>query len=218
MRIFIDFDDTLFYTKKFRQDLTQLFLSHGIPQKDFETSYKTITGKNDGCKIHYSPEKQIQLLQKNILFDSEKLEKDLKIFLEKLASYVFKDSYVFLGNFKKSALFLVTYGDTKIQKAKVRGAGLTRYFHKIIIANGTKSEGILKFISNDNARDEGIYFIDDRTEYIFEIKNTFPKVVTFLMKRKAGRYNDVADRYCDFTVKNLSQALRIIKKLEQKII
>lgn len=214
MKIFIDFDDTLFHTKKFRQDLTQLFLSHGVPQKDFDISYGILTGKTGICKTCYNPIKQIRFLRETILFDHEKLEKDLKIFLEQLACYVFKDSTSFLKNFKKTELFLVTYGNAKTQKDKVRGARLINYFHKVIITNGTKSEGISKFINNKKSPDEEIYFIDDRTEYIFEIKSAFPKITTILMKRKAGRYNDASNEYCDFTAKNLNQVLRIIMKLE----
>jgi hypothetical protein len=215
MKIFIDFDDTLFCTKDFKKDLIGLFFRQGITKKAFDASYQIVIGDATSCKVCYNPKKQIALLQKNYSFDGKKLEKELALFLKDLRRYVFTDSLAFLGNFKKKELFLVTYGNIEMQTAKLHGAGLEKYFSKLIIAEKSKATGISKFIRQKKASTEKMYFLDDRTEYIFEVKKKFPEIITFLMQRSAGRYTDKADKYCDFTAKNLGQVLKIIQKLEK---
>ncbi len=207
MKTFIDFDDVLFNTKKFRQDFVAIFLRQGISQKDFDSSYALTVGKNDGCKVCYDPQKQITRLKKYLIFNDEELAHNLKIFLADLKRYVFKDVCVFLEKFQKKELFLVTYGDATFQKTKVSGSGVEKYFKKVIIASGEKSNGISKFISAK----EKMYFVDDRVRYISEVKKVFPEIKTFLLKRKAGRYTDEKNKYCDFECNRLSQVEKIIE-------
>ena len=54
---FIDFDDTLFNTKKFKKELIKIFLKNNINKKQFTEFYYDQNNKHD-------PEKQINKLHK----------------------------------------------------------------------------------------------------------------------------------------------------------
>ena len=51
--------------------------------------------------------------------------------------------------------------------------------------------------------------------FVEDVKKRYPRVITFLVKRREGRYNDKKNRHCDFEVKNLKEAAKLIEKLEK---
>jgi hypothetical protein len=75
-----------------------------------------------------------------------------------------------------------------------------------------KAKALEKVLKKDKpAKKEKIYFIDDRVEQIGDVKKKFPQAITIFVKRNEGRYNDKRNKYCDFQIKNLNEALKIIK-------
>lgn len=204
MKIFIDFDDVIFCSKFFVRDFFLIFKRNGISKKIFRDSYYSENGKVKGVK--YQLENQLKRLKK-LGFDVDKINKEINDFLEDSPKYVFNDVRKFLESFSKKELYLVSYAKTKFQKEKVRRADVSKFFQKIIITDGKKSDEIKKVLKN---RKEKSFFIDDRIEQIGEVKHEIPGVATIFIKRNKGRYQDRRSVYCDFEVKNLSEALKII--------
>ena len=68
MKIFIDFDDVIFNTGKFKEDfLNEVFIKNGATQDDFmETRYHFFKNNNQANK-YYDPKKQIEALGKKII-------------------------------------------------------------------------------------------------------------------------------------------------------
>ncbi|PIP28196.1 MAG: hypothetical protein COX29_02535 [Candidatus Moranbacteria bacterium CG23_combo_of_CG06-09_8_20_14_all_35_22] len=210
MKIFLDFDDVLFNTKKFIQDEIDIFRKYGISEEIFKKHYYQY-GKNKKGKIikKYNLKKQLQGIKKELNINIDNIENELRIFLSIVSRYIFSDTVLFLKQFERKELFLISYSKTEFQKLKIKNSGLANYFEKIKITNGNKEEEMLKFIGKN--KKEELFFIDDRVDYILKVKKKIPQIKTILLKRKEGRYDNEKNKYCDFVAKNLKQALKIIK-------
>ena len=77
MKIFIDFDDVIFNTGKFKEDfLNKVFIKNGATQNDFTKTYYHFFKKNGQVDKYYDPKKQIEALGKKDYINGDKLEKD----------------------------------------------------------------------------------------------------------------------------------------------
>ena len=210
MKAFIDFDDVLFNTKKFVADIEMTFCRRGVPADVFRETYKNanrFSGKINKDMRTYDPSFQFKKIREKIQIDTKQLEKDFKVLTKDTSKYVFKDASVFLSKMHKKDTFVLSFGTNKFQKEKIKNSGIEKYFNKIIIINhAEKGKAIRKIIGNTK---EAFLFIDDRVKFLEEVKNKYPFAKTILVKRKEGRYNDKKNRYCDFVVSNLNQALKI---------
>ena len=91
-----------------------------------------------------------------------------------------------------------------------------KYFKKIIITDEEKFKALKRIIDTEKTKNEEIFFLEDRTDYIAGIKNEIPWVKTILMRRPQGRYKDEVLACCDFRIKNLKEAEKIINKCLRK--
>ena len=205
MKVFIDFDDTLFCTKFFIKDFLNIFQRNGVSEKVFRETYYSKNKKNQGEK--YNLEKQLQRLKKNG-FDVKTIKREIEIFLKKSEKYVFKDVEKFLKSFKKNELYLLSYSQTEFQKKKIKISKVGRFFKKVIITDEKKSKEIEKILAK---KKEETFFIDDWNKQVDEVKKEIPEIKTIFLKRKNGRYQDEKSQRCDFVVGNLREALKIIK-------
>jgi FMN phosphatase YigB (HAD superfamily) len=216
MKIFVDFDDVLFNTKKFKENfLKKVFIRNGITEEIFNKYYYQRYEDGVGKEVmRYDFERQLQKIEKEINIDTKKIEKEFRQFLNDTSEYVFSDVGLFFEKFKKNELFVISFSDTQFQKIKIGNSKISKYVKKINITNGDKSQEILEIIKKEKIKDEDIFFIDDRAEYITEVKKKIPQVKTILMRRKEGRYKNNENKNCDFIVKNLEEVLKIIHPME----
>jgi FMN phosphatase YigB (HAD superfamily) len=214
MKIFLDFDDVIFNAKKFKLDLIGVFLKNGISREEFDSSYYFITRKVIGRKDYYDPKKQILVLRRKESINQKKLKKDLDNFMEDLSCYVFKDFYAFLKLFRKSDLYLITFGHPKFQAKKINRSGIKKYFKKVIISRKDKVDDIMRIMKEDKFPDsEEVVFVEDYPEQVEEAKKRSKRIRCFHMCRPEGRYSNLACAYKDFEVKNLGETLKIVKKI-----
>lgn len=214
MLIFLDFDDVLFNTKKFKDDYYKLFKSRGVDKKTFENFYydpldtrKTKT---------YSPKQHIKRVCAYVTLNYREFEVDIIKFLNDTSSYVFKDVVNFLENFSREELQLISFSKTNFQKMKILNSGIAKYFNQITIVSKLKGAAIKKIIKDKRVGSkEKIYFIDDRVEHLKDAKIKNPKIITIFFLRKEGRHRDEANKYCDYSVTDIKKIFEIIT-LNQK--
>lgn len=215
MKIFIDFDDVIFNTKAFGIGLRNVFVAGGISKKTFDSDYLDypVKGKNGIRK--YDAWHHLKLIKKRG-FNTKDAEIKMRSFLKNTKAYVFADVIDFLRKFERRDIFLISYGVKKFQETKMNNSGLRKRFKKCIISDNSKGGEIKKLIKQGKIdAGENIYFIEDRVKWIEETKKKCPKVTTFLVKRKEGRYRDKKSKFCDFEIKNLKEAKKIILALEK---
>ncbi len=207
-KIFLDFDDVLFNTRNFVADYKKIFYSFGVSEELFSKNYYGYPVKSNGRLMKYNPEKHLECLEKEPGVNIAGIKKGVYDFVKNTSQYIFPDAADFLKSFPKKELFLLSYGETKFQKLKIKNSGIEKYFSKIIVGDGLKSEMISSSVKE---KDEN-YLLEDRVAQITDGEKRFPFVKTILLKRKEGRYNDKKNKYCEFEAKSLKQALKIINK------
>jgi hypothetical protein len=214
MKIFIDFDDVIFNTGKFKEDfLDKVFIKNGATREDFAKTYYYFFKKNNQVNKYYDPKKQIEALGKKEYVNKDKLKKDFNVFMQDLKKYVFRDAICFLRKNSKHDLFLVSYGDPLFQKMKINGAQISGLFEKIIVGRFRKIDLISREVGKRNfSQDEKLIAIDDLPKHLRKTRELKKRLITFHLKRPEGRYKNLTCGYADYETKNLKEVSEIIKK------
>jgi hypothetical protein len=215
MKILIDFDDVLFNTKEFRKDLKNVFFDNGVSDKVFDKCYYGSAKITKRKLEKYDVLKHIEAIEKEIGINTGYIKKAIRQLLENCEKYVFSDTDGFLSSFNKADMFMLSYTNTRFQSLKISKSGIKKFFEKIILTEGLKSEGIKKLNKYLAFNRERVFFLDDRVEQIEDVKKNYPLIKTIFVKRKEGRYNDKKNKFCDFEAKNLKEACKIIKQVCQ---
>lgn len=209
MKIFVDFDDTLFHTKKFFDDLVRVFYAHGVTEAQFREAYDAIRPRD--------PRKQLTYLQEHFALDTEDLARAFDDFMRAARGYVFPDVDDFLSAFAREDLFLLSYATKEFQREKIARSGLEHFFRDVLITSGSKFD-----ILSDVVREEGlvpheaVVFIDDHPDQLGEMEQRDRDGITTLhIRRPEGRYSALScDATCNYEVKNLVEAREIIEALK----
>ena len=164
--IFIfDLDDTLINTKKIKKEIKKIFYQ----DDKFDYYYQKFLKKEKLFNFlnflsFLKTEKVIE--EKNI----KKLQKQHKDFLKNtsLISQETKNKIKNIG--KNHDLILLTLGEKKYQREKIKSQKLDSYFKKIVITK-EKKENSLNFLQN---KKDTTYFINDKKAENKIIKKKFP--------------------------------------------
>ena len=193
MKIYFDFDRTLFNTKVFLEDLYKILEEYGVPINIFDEMRLKDKEKWFNCF------RILEKIRKEYSF-STGLYNDLEHFLECDSIYLFDDCIDLLKYLKKQhyELILLSRGDHDFQQAKIDNSKIDDYFDDIIITNKHKGELDI---------DYNAIFIDDNKEEIESILKNNPKMIIYI-----NRYNkdDKLDKKY-LTIHSLKELYTIIK-------
>ena len=207
MKIIFDFDHTLFSTTKFSLALKKSFEKSGIEESLFEETF----GKSKEKNGHYKPDKQIELIiKKSPEIKKNILKKEFKKVLNNASKFLYPDTEQFLKKWQKRAdLILLSYGENKFQKEKIKKSKITSYFKKILIAQDINKISNLKTILRNNQK---AVFVEDNPQALMEAKKTFPDLTTVRINRGKGKYAALSDNsQIDFSIKNLKKLAEILR-------
>ena len=166
MKIYIDFDGTLFNSTKLYNNFIKTFNKYNI-----KTSYtKNILLKN----------KNYDTAAKKIIneFNLDKsIYKELNNIYSK--NLLFKDTIPFLEKYyQKYDLILLTLGTKSYQNKKINSTNISKYFKEIIITNKDKSKLDINYkneIFIDNNPLELKKFYNSKAKYLIRIKRKTDK-------------------------------------------
>lgn len=209
MLIFLDFDDVLFNTAKFKEDYFKLFKKRGVSKEIFEKCYYDPL---DSRKTKtYSPISHVKRICQVVPLDYVEFEKDIRQFTSDTSQYVFQDVSRFLDNFSKKELYLISFSKTSFQKAKIFNSSIADCFNQIKIVSELKGVAIKEIIKSKSiGESSAIYFIDDRVEHLSDVKIKNPEITTIFFLRKEGRHRDKKNKYCDYAVTSMQEISKII--------
>lgn len=203
MKIFIDFDNVMFDTEKFKSDLAKIFLKNGISKKEFADSYLSFKT----ARKAYEPREHIKILTGGDDDKARRLFLYFKNLMKNLEKYVFQDAIEFLKSHSKKILYLISYGNKKFQKEKINKSGIAPYFKNIIITRGNKAKEIRKIIKSDKfKKNETVIFIDDKPKHIKEIKE-LDNIKIFQMCRQKSI---ILCKEADYCVKNFKEVVKLL--------
>jgi FMN phosphatase YigB (HAD superfamily) len=216
MKIFLDFDDTLFntftFTGDFWSDLVKIIERGGWSVELIDRTGDEFSSASFEGRPTYSVEKHLALL--NEREPSDRLEvvlEDVRFFMHDLERYLFPDVVPFLTLNQKEELFILTYGEPGFQKDKISGAGIEPYFHEILVSEGqSKLSLIRQYVEVKNFPvAETIVFVDDKEKYFEPMKVGDREIVTVLMDRK----EILEGKRADYWVKDCTELPLILKSL-----
>ncbi len=207
MKIFVDFDNTIFDTRhKFLDGFFEVFYKYGVGREVFDKTlpYFSKTALQAGeC---YCPKRHIEeIIKKNDLrIDKKVFLREMSEFLEDLEDYVFEDFYEFVNYFDKKDLVILSYGEYNFQKQKIDGSGINKYFRDVIITDGDKTQEIEKYMQNFPNEDAVI--IDDKRGYFESVKQSKVNIGTIHIVREGNECDN--NKFCD-THKNKLDKIKI---------
>jgi FMN phosphatase YigB (HAD superfamily) len=208
VKLIFDFDHTLFSAKKLYFAIREAFIKIGVEEKLFQETFE----KSKGRGRDYKPTIQFRLIKKARSETSlKKLEKALRRVLDKVPEFLYPDTIWFLKRWRDNAdSILLSYGEEKFQKDKIKASKIGKYFEKIIITRDINKLKPFKRVFQNRKK---AIFVEDNPTALAKIKKTFKKVITVRINRGEGKYTKLPnDKNIDFSIKNLRQLDRILKK------
>ncbi|MDO8566490.1 MAG: HAD hydrolase-like protein [Candidatus Moranbacteria bacterium] len=211
MKIFLDFDDTLFNTAAFIGVSRSLFVDFGVSEEMYKDAWQKVREWRGLESLSYDFEAHMKELHKKKDFDDKESRKKVEDFYrERTREYVFPDVEGFLQKMRDrgNALYLISFKTGDFQDKKIAASGLAKYFDAL--ATGPEEKGeVLRQFFGENEEVNGC-FVDDRLHQIESVKRTFPKIITIHMQRREGRYHDESNESCDYVVSDLEEAENIL--------
>lgn len=204
MKVFLDFDDTLFNTRDFINDFSSVFVSLGISSEVYRETRKRAYTMFDTTTSVYDIDKHLaELAVHKPDFDTAQAKHLADVFLADTARYVFADVIPFFESMreKQVACYILSFGQSVFQRQKINGTGLQHYCKDIFIVQEEKSLSIAACAQDESER---VLFVDDRAEYIAAMKKALPYVTTIQITRPEGRYQDASSAQVDFLMHDLN--------------
>ena len=178
MKYIFDFDDVVFNnTSMFKKVMFSLIKAEGVDLNKAKKLYKKLRAKEFSLlkflRLLFKSRKNKDLLVQNLY---KKILQDCSLFLNKEIMRMIKKA-------GREDCYLVTNGEKKFQRDKIKKAGVVPLFKEIHIVSDTKKEVIEKIcVKNKN---EKIIFIDDKSIFFKDINMRVCKnLKTVLYRRK----------------------------------
>lgn len=217
MKVFIDFDDVIFNTKKFKHDFKDMIVEHGVSGEIFDKYYNDPL---DSRAIKtFDPWLQIERIHDNeIKIDKKKMNNLVDEFIADMSCYLFADVFDFVRTVDVGNISIVSFGEREFQTRKVLNSGIGKFIKNIVITQDSKAVAISDILEKEKIdSSENIFFLDDRIEQIREVKEKLPEIISILLKRPEGRYQEMQkEKCCDYEAHNLKEAQEIIKAVIEK--
>ena len=182
----IDFDDTLFNTEAFKLAKLEAAMHLGISEKVFWEAYHAPRENDEGAYVYTSELHAKELAKRG--FDEIGVLSVLKKVDAQIAQFVFPDTIDFLIKMKslKKPMVLLSLGSPEYIRKKVAGAGIEKYFDKIIVVDKTKTEALGDLLKESENQD--IWLVNDKPNESMQLKQQFPDI-NFILK-KSKKYSD----------------------------
>lgn len=206
MKIFVDFDDVLFSTRDFMQDLIADCVVLGIDEATWRAAYNDRVSDVPGVHAPFTPEALAASLEKRTGVAAEDIVAAMDNgAMQKLSSYVFVDSAAFLGQFAREDVFVLTFGDDAFQRRRVAESGIADLVGDVFVTQTQKVEILEEYLAaHPDVAQGDVTYLDDRPVYFAPVKERVPSVTTVLVARPERRYAEDATDACDRVVADLA--------------
>ena len=178
MKIYIDFDRTLFDCDKFLDKIFTLIDKYKISKEVFKECQNQCKEKG------FNPYHILDLVKEKVPFD-DKIYYELDTLIRSTSEYLYQDAKEFLEYVKSLnyEIIILTRGNSTYQREKIFNSRLDLWYNKLIVT--MKHKGTLKL---DYANS---IFIDDNPKEIESILTQKPKMVIRIQREKTKYYNEV---------------------------
>lgn len=212
MKILVDFDRTIFQTKRLIEQVEKLLDKHGMDK----ALWRAVWPK---AEHEYNHQPNYTIWRHLELYEQQKKINDKAGFLKDYERLLTHEHLLFPGaiEFLKTAreagqLILFTKGDREFQMLKVNKLGLAPFYDEIVIVPSSKDRHISELLEDGRQT----IFVEDKASEVDSVKQNHPEVTTIRVRHKGDFFSGEDSKLTDYEVENLKQAGEIIKKLAQK--
>ncbi len=209
MKIFLDFDRTLYDLDAFHEAARELLMSHGVSHKEYNESKASFSHGSGRSGDLYTPEAQAVVLEDMSVKSARPVAVSIREIAREGKRFVFDDVADFFREVKGHQKIIVTFGDTEYQHCKITGAGLDVHADEIIVTSGSKWALMEAHLEPD----EVAVFVDDHRDYFLRPQEN-PRIQGVHLVRKDNVKNFCDGCHAPYHANDLNEALEIIKKLE----
>ena len=167
MNYYIDFDNTIFDTVSFHNDLINILLKNNITREYIDNYYK---------------ENGINPLDLINSINNDKINKQVDKLFKKASKYLYKDAIKFLSKKSFNNYILYSYGNIDYQNKKIDNCDIKKYFDEILVTDINKTDLDLDYKN-------GIFF-DDNVDVIKELLDKEVYKI-YRVKRKNNIHSEV---------------------------
>ncbi len=193
MKVYVDFDRTLFDCDKFLEDLYALINKYNISKTIFKEC------QNQCRKTGFNPHIILNLVKEKYEFDEE-LFHEIDNLIRNTSNYLYQDTIPFLEYLKdnKNEIIILTKGNSDYQREKIFNAHLDLYYNKLMVTMKHKGKLHLDY-------DNGV-FIDDNPIEIQSLLDRKPKMI-IRIQRENSKYSSIPLDIDIKTVKSLQEIM-----------
>ena len=189
MKIYVDFDRTLFDCDSFLGDLYALVNKYNVTKEMFKESQSQCKKKG------FNPYLILDLVKEKYSFD-DKLYQEIDKLMNKTSKYLYPDSISFLEYLKSLnyEVIILTKGNLDYQKMKIINAKIDNYYDDLMVTMKHKGDLNLDYGKS--------VFIDDNPTEILSILKKKPKGV-IRIQRDSSLYSSISIDRDILSVKSL---------------
>jgi FMN phosphatase YigB (HAD superfamily) len=205
MKIFLDFDRTLFDLDAFHREAREALEEQGLPEGAYLASkqpFSTVSGMPGGS---YTPERHEAELERLFPGKGVGLASFVRGMNRDGRRFVFPGAEEFLREIANHELVILTFGNDEYQRYKIAGSGLEELVDRIIVTDEDKWSAMRSELS---ASEEAI-FVDDHGGYFLEKPEDIAVCGVHLVR--AGQ-PDCGDCLAQVHVSDLVETLQTIRK------
>ena len=193
MKVYVDFDRTLFDCDKFLEDFYKIIDKYNIDKTLFKEC------QNQSRRKGFNPYLILANLEKKYDFN-RLIYLDIDRLITKTSDYLYPDAIPFLEYLKskKYQVIILTKGNSDYQREKIFNAHLDKYFDKLIVTMRHKGLLFLNYFSS--------IFIDDNPREIESLWLRKPKRI-IRIARSNSKYSDVEFKHNVLTIHSLQEAI-----------
>lgn len=208
IKLFIDFDNTLYDTRFLKKNLFEVLEGKGFSKTEVLSTYEKASSN-----YNYSPKSHLDELLKVREFNAKATEAIIESLYLDAPEHLFNDTIGFLKslNREKFEVDLLTLGDSEFQKRKVKASGIDKYFDKIYYCEDQK----WIFLKTLVEKDEKFYVIDDRNDALYKICEEFKNCVPIEINRTKEPLDamEKPSPYNGATIKKIDEAIPYLKEV-----
>lgn len=205
MKIYLDFDDTIFDTFTFVEELIAVWMRAGFTEEDFDRAYRETQARAGD----FDMETLIKVFAETRSFDEVQTRRRIEKLLASADAFVYPDFFTFAQLFAKEDLKMLSFGTTDFQRDKIENAAVVPFFGELVITSESKEIAFAEIVKEHSR--EKIFFVEDKADQVDKVKELFPAVVTFKIERSNGRHRKTHSARTDFRVKNLNEVAELLK-------
>ena len=193
MKIYIDFDRTLFDCDKFIEDFYVIISKYNIPHELFKEC------QNQTKENGFNPYTILSGVGKTFSFDKA-IYKDIDKFLNDTSMYLYDDSIHFLSYLNKLnyEIIILSKGNKDFQKNKIINSHIDNYYSKLIVTMEKKGLLSLDYVN--------AIFIDDDPREIDSLYQMNPKKL-ICIRRPNSKYIDIKLNKSVLSFSNLQEVI-----------